>query len=70
MNAINSTLEKLNSPSINLWHNTDAPLPLDKIQQYIYTWKKVDTSFEDSQVHVLERDRWFKRGVKEAIHAK
>ena len=36
-NAINCTLGKLNNPSINVWHYTDVPLPLDKVQQYIYT---------------------------------
>ena len=28
-------------------------------------------SFEDSNVHILDReDRWFERGVKEAIYTK
>ena len=36
-NAINCTLGKLIRPIINVWHNTDVPLPLDKIQQYTYT---------------------------------
>ena len=36
-NATNWTLEKLSSPSINTWPNTDVPLPLDKIQQDTYT---------------------------------
>ena len=34
---------KLNSRSINVWHNTDVPPPLEKIQQDIYTQKKGDT---------------------------
>ena len=36
-NALNCTLGKLSSPSINIWLNTDVPLPLDKIQHYTYT---------------------------------
>ena len=42
-NAINCTLGKLNSLSINERHNTDVPLPQDKTQQDTYTWKKADT---------------------------
>ena len=30
--------------------------------------KESGHSFEDSQARVLKRDRWFERGVKEAIH--
>jgi len=33
--------------------------------------KEKEHSLEDSNVHILDReDRWFKRGVKEAIYAK
>ena len=34
--AINYILVKLSSPSINVWYNTDVPLPLGEIQQYTY----------------------------------
>lgn len=37
---------------------------------YLHLKEKVH-SFEDSNVHILDReDRWFERGVKEAIYVK
>ena len=44
------------SPSTDVWYNTGEP-------------PHQDIPFEDSDVHVLDReDRWFERGVKEAIY--
>ena len=64
---MNCTLGNLNSPSIN------GPMAIYRRatssgQQHL---KESGHSFEDSQVHVLEReDCWFERSVKEAIHVK
>ena len=48
-NAMNCTLGKQNSPSINEWPNTDVPLPLDKIHLYTNTWKKADTPLKTAR---------------------
>ncbi len=37
----------------------------------LFTPKEMARSYEDSNVHILDReDRWFERGVKEAIYVK
>ena len=54
-NAMNCTLGKPNSPSINEWANTDVPLPQDKIQQYTYTQRKVETFLKIAEVQLHTR---------------
>lgn len=48
------TLTTLNSQCTDAWHNTGGPVPLDKIQPSCYS-ERLRHSFEDSNVHVLDR---------------
>lgn len=63
-----STSVWLSNLYTDTWPNTEEPAPQDRIQLFICTYKRKFT-FSDSNVHILDReDRWFERGVKEAIH--
>lgn len=61
------TLATLNSQCIDAWHNTRGTVSQDKIQPCCYS-ERIRHSFEDSNVHVLDREeRWLERQEKEAV---
>ena len=58
---------KPSTPSTDTWQNTGEPPHWDRTQHL--NLKKKGPSFEDSNVHVLDKeDRGFERGVKEPIY--
>ena len=69
-NAQTSTLERPNSHFTSAWHNTEEPPCKARTLQSIYTYRPVDT-LSMMRMFILDREeRWFERGVKEAIYVK
>lgn len=51
------------------WPNIGGPILEVKIPKSSYTVRKMDTFFEDSQVHILgSEDKWFAKSMKEATY--